>query len=94
MTHTFFGRSLLFLILSSILKNTKKSVHGKFNYFSFTIHIVSNRYMDTGVHELQVAFLRLILPDSMTQIAKSHQMGLYMQIVMNQVRIALSDWKS
>ena len=50
--------------------------------------------MDTGVHELQVAFLRLILPDSMTQIAKSHQIGLYMQIVMNQVRITLSDWKS
>ena len=29
---------------------------GSFNYFSFTIHIASNWYMDTGVSDFEVAF--------------------------------------
>ena len=28
---------------------------GSFNYFSYTIQIGSNWYMDTGVHDLEVA---------------------------------------
>ena len=28
---------------------------GSFNYFSYTIQIGSNRYMDTGVRDLEVA---------------------------------------
>ena len=35
--------------------------------------------MDTGVRDLEVAFfLRLILPDLMTNVAKIYQIGLYM----------------
>ena len=45
----FFGRSLPFLILSIILKNKKNLCVGSFNYFSYTIQIGSNWYMDTGV---------------------------------------------
>ena len=51
----FFGRSLPFLILSIILKNKKNLYVGSFNYFSYTIQIRSNWYMDTGVHDLEVA---------------------------------------
>ena len=51
----FFGRSLPFLILSIVLKNKKKSVRGKFNYFSYTIQTGSNWYMDTDVRDLEVA---------------------------------------
>ena len=29
--------------------------------------------MDTGVHDLEVAFLKLILPDLMTYVAKIYQ---------------------
>ena len=37
-------------------KNQKLSVRGKFfNYFSYTIQIGSNWYMDTGVRDLKVA---------------------------------------
>ena len=54
-THFFFCRSLPFLILSM----------GSFNYFSYTIQIGSNWYMDRGVRDLEVACLRLILPESM-----------------------------
>ena len=39
---------------------------GRFNYFSYTIQLGSNWYMDTGVRDLEVAFLRLILSDLMT----------------------------
>ena len=53
--HFFFGRSLLFLILSIILKKKKNLYVGSFNYFSYTIQIGSNWYMDTGVHDLEVA---------------------------------------
>ena len=31
---------------------------GSFNYFSFTIQIGSNWYMDTGVSDLEVAFFK------------------------------------
>ena len=46
---------------------------GSFNYFSYTIQIVSNWCMDTAVHDLEVAFFRLILPDLMTCVAKIYQ---------------------
>ena len=54
--HIFFGGSLRFLILSIILKNKKNLYVGSFNYFSYTIQIGSNWYMDTGVRDLEVAF--------------------------------------
>ena len=34
--------------------------------------------MDTGVRDLEVAFLRLILLELMTYVAKIYQIGLYM----------------
>ena len=76
--HFFFGRSLLFLILSVILKNEKNLYVGSFNFFSYTIQIESNWYMDTCVRDLEVAFLRLILPELMTYVAKIYQIGPYM----------------
>ena len=51
---------------------------GSFNYFSYTIQIGSNWYMDTGVRDLELALLRLILHDLMTYVAKIYQIGLYM----------------
>ena len=54
----FFGRSLPFLILSIILKDKKNLCVGRFNYFSYTIQIGSNWYMDTGVRDLEVAFFK------------------------------------
>ena len=56
--HFFFGRSLTFLILSIILKNKKFLYVGSFNYLSYTIQIGSNWYMDTGVHDLEVALIK------------------------------------
>ena len=53
--HSFFDRSLFFLILSIILKNEKNLCVGSFNYFSYTIPIGSNWYIDAGVHDLEVA---------------------------------------
>ena len=53
--HFFCGRSLPFLILSIILKNKKNLYVGSFNYFSYTIQIGSNWYMDTGVRHVEVA---------------------------------------
>ena len=70
MTATFFGRSLPFLILSIILKNEKNLYVGSLNFLSYPIQVGSNWYMDTGVCDLEVAFLRLILPDLMTYVAK------------------------
>ena len=43
--HFFFGRSLSLLILSIILKNKKNQYVGSFNYFSYTIQIESNWYI-------------------------------------------------
>ena len=31
---------------------------GSFYYFSYTIHLESNWYMDTGVRDLEVAFFK------------------------------------
>ena len=31
---------------------------GSFNYFSYTIHLESNWYLDTGVRDLEVAFFK------------------------------------
>ena len=78
MTPTFFGRSLTFFILSIIPKNKKNLYVGNFNYLSYTMQIRSNWYMDTGVHNLEVALIKLILPELMTQVAKIYQIGLYM----------------
>ena len=60
MTSTFFGRSLPFLILSIILKkNKQKNLYvGSFNYFSHTIQIGLNWYMDTGVLDSEVAYFK------------------------------------
>ena len=55
----FFGRSLPFLTLSIILKKQKKHLcMGSFNYFSYTIKMGSNWYMDTVVRDLEVAFFK------------------------------------
>ena len=40
---------------SIILKNHKNLYVGSFNYFSYTIQIGSNWYIDTGVRDLEVA---------------------------------------
>ena len=53
----FFGRSLPFLTLYIILKN-KKIYVWEVNYFSYTIKIGSNWYMDTGVLDLEVVFFK------------------------------------
>ena len=57
MTPTFFSADhFLFLFFPLYQKNEKKSVRGKFNYFSYTIQIGgSNWYMDTGVRDLKIA---------------------------------------
>ena len=70
----FFGRSLPFLTLSIILKNQKNLCVGSFNYLSYTIKKGSNWYMDTGMRDLEVVFLRLILADLRTfaPIATAH----------------------
>ena len=52
MTPLFLGRSLPFLIL------TWDPYVGSFNYFSYTIQIGSNWYMDTGVRNLEVVFFK------------------------------------
>ena len=53
--HLFFGRSLPFLIISIIIKNKKNLYVGSCNYFAFTIQMGSNCYINTGVHDLEVA---------------------------------------
>ena len=77
MTPTFFfGRSLPFLILSIILKNKK--------ICTWEVLIISHilfTKMATGVLDLEVAFLRLILPDLMTYGAMVYQIGLYMYMM-------------
>ena len=75
--HFFFGRSLPFLTLFIIKKKKKNLCVGSFNYFSYTIKKGSNWYMDRGVRDLKVVFLRLILADVMTDVAKIYQIGLY-----------------
>ena len=73
----FCGRSLPFVIKNTILKNKKNLYVGSFNYFSYTIRIGWNWYMNTTVRDLEITFLRLILPDLMTYVAKIYQIGLY-----------------
>ena len=51
---------------------------GSFNYFAYPIPIGSNWYMDTGVRDLEVTFLRLTLPELMPYVTKINQIGLYM----------------
>ena len=65
----FSGRSLPFLILSVILKPPKKICTWKvlIIFHILLIQIGSNWYMDTGVRDLEVVTLRLILADLMTQ---------------------------
>ena len=43
---------------------------GSFNYFAFANHMGSSCCINTGVRDLQVAFLRLILLEGMTLVAK------------------------
>ena len=75
--HFFFGRSLPFLTLSIILKNKKICVWDVLIIIIYTFKKGSNWYMDTGVRDLEVVFLRLILADLMTYVAKIYQIGLY-----------------
>lgn len=58
-----------FLILSIIVKNKKILYVGSFNFFSFTIPMGSNWYMNTGVRDFKLNLLGLILPDLMTYVA-------------------------
>ena len=53
------------------------------NYFSYIIKKGSNWYMDTGMRDLEVLFLKLILADLMTYVAKIYQIGLYIYAVLN-----------
>ena len=73
----FFGRPPPFLILSIILKTKKICAWEVLIVSHNTIQIGSNWYMVIGVRDLEVAFLRLILPDLMTNVAKICQIGLY-----------------
>ena len=60
-------------------KKTKKNCSWEVLVISHnTIQIGSNWYMDTGVRDLEVVFLRLVLPDLMKNVAKIYQIGLYM----------------
>ena len=77
MTPTFFRQITSFSDSFHYTKKKNLSV-GSFNHFSYTIQIESNWYMDTCVRDLEVAFLRLILPELMTYVAKIYQIGPYM----------------
>ena len=73
--HFFFGRSLPFLILSIILKNTKYLYVGSFNYFLNTIQTGSNWYMDTAVRDLEVACFKVdgtSFPDAGSLVTTAH----------------------
>ena len=54
--HFFFWQITSFSNSFHCTKNKKNLYMGSFNYFSYTIQIGSNWYMDTGVHDLEVAF--------------------------------------
>ena len=62
-TPTFFGRSLPFLTLFIVLKNKKICVWEVLIISHIILKKESNWYMDTGVRDLKVVFLRLILAD-------------------------------
>ena len=55
MTPTFFWQITSFSDSSHYTKKQKNLWAGSFNYFSYTIQIGSNWYMDTGVRDLEVA---------------------------------------
>ena len=76
MTPTFFRQITSFSDSFHYTKKQKKICTWEVLIISHTIHIGSNWYMDTGVHDLEVAFL-LILPDVMTYVAKIYQISLY-----------------
>ena len=75
--HFFFGRSLPFLTLSIILKNKKICV--------WEVLIISHILLKKGgigtwiqvYVTKKLYFLRLILADLMTYVAKIYQIGLY-----------------
>ena len=66
MTPIFFRQITFFFDSFHYTKKQKNLYVGSFNYFSYTIPIGSNWYTDTGVRDLEAAFLRLIVPDLMT----------------------------
>ena len=55
MTPTFFQQITSFSDSFHYSKKPKNPYVGSFNYFSYTINIGSNWYMDTGVRNLRVA---------------------------------------
>ena len=55
-TPTFFWQITSFPDSFHYTKKRKKSVRGKLIFFSYTIQIGSNWYMDTGERDLEVAF--------------------------------------
>ena len=70
-TSTFFRRITSFSDSFHYTKKQKNLYVGGFNYFSYTIQIGSNWYMDTGVRDFRsYIFIRLILLDLMTYVAK------------------------
>ena len=52
-TPTFFGQITSFSDSFHFTKKQKNLYVGSFNYFSYTIQIGSNWYMDTGVRDLE-----------------------------------------
>ena len=61
--HFSFGRSLPFLTPSIILKNQKVCAWEVLIISHILLKKGSNWYMDTGVRDSEVVFLRLILAD-------------------------------
>ena len=55
---TFFRQITSFPDSFHYTKKRKKSVRGKLIVISYTIQIGSNRYMDTGVRDLEVPFFK------------------------------------
>ena len=69
---------------------------GSFNYFSYTIQIGSNWYMDTGVRGLEDVVFKA---NFNLAVLNTHNLDMilqlkYMPIVMNPARITSNDWKS
>ena len=94
----------IYAYLLEYWQNKKNLYVGSFNYFSYTIQIGSNWYMDTGVRTQKLYFLRLILADNLSNrpiyaVLNTYNFDMilqlkHMRIVMNPARIALYDWKS
>ena len=58
MTPTFFRQITSFSCSFHYTKKQKNLYVGSFSYFSHTVQIGSNWYMDTGVRDLKVAFFK------------------------------------